>query len=98
MDGYVNHLDTVEFKATVDKYQNHIKTFEGIVEKVNEIGDTLLANWQGEGAKAFEKDSGIVKLNLKDISEIMYEFHNALINAEAEYVKSDLATAKNIES
>jgi len=98
MSGNVKHLDTVEFNATVSRYEAHIKEFKGIVEEVNKIGDELLENWKGKGANAFEKDSGQVKLNLKDISEIMYDLRDALVNAETEYLKSDLAMAKNIES
>ncbi len=98
MSGNVRHLDTVEFQATVTQYETHIKTFEGIIEDVGKITDTLLDNWKGKGCKAFETDSGQVQLNLKDISEIMYDLRDALVEAEAEYMKTDLELSKGFDT
>ena len=43
----------------------------------------------------FEKDYNVIYLCLKDISEIMYELRDALIDAEAEYIKTDEECAKS---
>jgi uncharacterized protein YukE/surface antigen len=98
MAGNVNHLDTINFNDTISSYAEHILQYEGIVKDVNNTTSAMLDNWKGKGRNAFEKDCLQVQLNLKDISEIMYDMRDALINALAEYISSDLALAKNFES
>jgi hypothetical protein len=39
-----------------------------------------------------------VRLNLQDISDIMYDLRDALIDAHAEYMKTDSALSKSFES
>jgi uncharacterized protein YukE len=96
--GNVTHLCTTHFNDTIHAYEGHIKTFEDIVSGVKSATDHVFQNWQGRGRDAFEKDCVQVQLQLKDISEIMYDLRDALTNANAEYIKNDLATAKNFES
>ena len=96
--GNVTHLSTANFNDTIHAYEAHIKTFEGIVKGVKSATDALLQNWQGKGRNAFEKDCQQVQLNLQDIKEIMYDLRDALTDAHAEYIKNDLATAKNFET
>lgn len=98
MAGTVTHLDTINFDQTVSDFANYIRAFEEICRTVDRITDTLCANWKGDGAKAFERDCGKVKLNLKDLSEIMYDLRDVLVDAHAEYVKSDLEMSKAFES
>lgn len=96
--GNVTHLDTIHFSETRTAYANYIKQFESIVQGVNRAADTMIAHWKGKGRNAFEKDCRQVQLNLKDITEIMYDLRDALVDAEAEYVKSDAALSKSFES
>lgn len=96
--GNVTHLSTVNFNDTIHAYEEHIKTFESIVDGVNRATDHLIRNWKGKGCGAFEKDCKQVQLNLNDIKDIMYNLRKALTDAHAEYIKNDLATAKSIQS
>lgn len=98
MVGNVTHLDTKSFNNTINNYTVYIKTFENIVKSTNSAIDEVIKNWQGEGAKAFEKDCKQVQLNLKDIADIMYDLRDALIDAHAEYLKTDEALSKNFDS
>jgi WXG100 family type VII secretion target len=98
MAGNVKHLDTVHFNDTMSAYANYIKQFEGIVRGVNSAASTMVDNWKGKGRNAFEKDSKQVQLNLKDISDIMYDLRDALIDAHAEYMKTDSSLSKSFES
>lgn len=98
MAGNVNHLDTVNFNSTMAAYANYIKQFESIVSGVNSSAKTMVDNWKGKGQKAFEKDYKQVQLNLKDITDIMYDLRDALIDAHAEYIKTDSALSKSFES
>jgi uncharacterized protein YukE len=96
--GSVTYLNTANFNDTLTAYSGYISQFDGIINAVNSATDTMIANWQGDGCKAFEKDSKQVQLNLKDISDIMYDLRDALINAHMEYIKEDLALSKSLES
>ena len=79
-------------------YANYIKQFESIVRGVNSAASTMVADWKGKGQKAFEKDYKQVQLNLKDITDIMYDLRDGLIDAHAEYMKTDAALSKSFES
>lgn len=96
--GNVKHLDTVHFNEAITAYANYIKQFEEIVRGVNSASNTMLDHWKGTGRNAFEKDCRQIQLNLNDITDIMYDLRDALVNAESEYVKSDAAVSKSFES
>jgi WXG100 family type VII secretion target len=96
--GNVKHLDTVNFNDTISAYAKHIKRFEDIERDVNSSAGAVVNRWKGKGRNAFEKDYKQVQLNLKDISGIMYDIRDALINAHAEYMKTDSALSKSFES
>ena len=96
--GRVSHLSTINFNDTIQAYAGYIKDFERIVNGINRTTDTVMANWKGEGRKAFERDCTQVQRNLEDISDIMYNLRDALINAHAEYMKTDLSLSKSFES
>ena len=98
MAGNVKKLDTINFNDTINAYATQIKKFEGIVSGVNKTTNNIVDRWKGKGRNAFEKDCKQVQLNLKDISDIMYNIRDALINAHAEYMKSDEALSKSFES
>ena len=98
MAGNVKHLDTINFNSTIAAYAKHIKQFEDIVRSVNSSTKTMTDNWKGRGCDAFEKDCKQIQLNLKDISEIMYDLRDALIDAHAEYMKTDAALSKSFDS
>ena len=98
MEGNVKHLDTANFNDTMSAYASFIKQYEDIVRGVNTAASTMVDNWRGKGRNAFEKDYKQVQQNLKDISDIMYDLRDALINAHAEYMKTDSALSKSFES
>ncbi len=98
MSETVRHLDTVSFNSTINDYARYITEFEGIVSEVSRITDRMINNWEGKGKEAFEKDSKQVRLNLKDVSDIMYDLRDALANAHAEYMKADDSLSKSFES
>lgn len=97
-DENVRKLDTSSFNETISQYAAEIKKFETIVKNVNAAADRAIDNWKGKGRDAFEVDCRQVQTNLKDISDIMYEMRDALIEAHAEYMKTDEALSKSYES
>lgn len=94
----MNHLDTSHFNETISAFGSYISQFEDIIRGIHSATDRMGENWEGRGCKAFGKDCRQVQLNLKDISDIMYELRDALIDAHAEYIKTDAALAKSMES
>ena len=95
--GRVSHLSTINFNDTIKAYSGYIIEFERIVNGINRTTGTVIDKWKGKGRNAFEKDCKQVQLNLKDISDIMYNLRDALVNAHAEYIKTDLALSKSFE-
>lgn len=98
MAGYVNHLDTKSFAETIAAFSGYISDFEGIVSGVRDIYKEMLGSWEGEGRRAFEKDCNQVQLNLKDLSDVMYELRDALIDAQVKFVEKDAAVSKAFDS
>ncbi|WP_149679317.1 WXG100 family type VII secretion target [Thermoclostridium caenicola] len=96
--GIMDHLNTSNFNSVLTAFSGYIREFEDLVSEVNKICETLVQNWKGEGRNAFEKDYRQVQINLKDIAGIMYDLRDALIDAHAEYIKTDDALAKNFDS
>lgn len=94
----VTHLDTVNFNDIISAFSNYISQFDSIVHEINSTADRLIENWKGRGCNAFEKDCRQVQINLKDISDIMYDLRDALIDAHAEYIKTDAVLSKSFES
>lgn len=94
----VRKLDTINFNETINAYAAHIKSFEEIVNDVEKAVNLAVDNWKGKGRDAFKEDCEQVKINLKDISDIMYDIRDALIEAHAQYMETDLALEKSFES
>lgn len=97
-DETVRHLETASFSDTIHMYEKSIKQFEAIVRDVNKTCETIAAQWKGKGRDAFNKDYQQVQINLKDVTDIMYDIRDALINAQSEYMKADEALSKSYES
>jgi WXG100 family type VII secretion target len=97
MAGNVKRLDTISFGSTIQAYNNHINTFNGIRTGVTTITNTVTntSNWRGKGRDAFLDDANKVRRNLQDITEIMTDIRDALQKAQDNYQASDRATASN---
>lgn len=94
----VKRLNTTCFNDTIKMYKDAILNFEKIVEDVNIICEKVVNHWKGKGRDAFNHDYQQVQINLKDVTDIMYEIRDVLIQAHAEYMKADEALAKRFES
>lgn len=94
-EGHVEHLDTHKFESSINAFKDGVVEYDRITTGVMQTTNNLMCNWKGEGKTQFEKDYNVIYLCLKDISEIMYELRDALIDAEAEYIKTDEECAKS---
>lgn len=84
-DGFIDAIEA--FKIACDNYKD-------IKKKVRDSTNELLNRWEGEGATQFEKDYTLIYGQLEDILDLMLELHDGLIDAQAEYLKTDAALAK----
>ena len=92
--GNVQHLDTSKFDSTISAFNKGIEEYNNIKLTVEKITNALFSNWQGEGKTQFEKDYTTLYRQLTDIADIMYELYDALIDADAAYIKADEEAAK----
>ena len=98
MAGNATHLDTINFNDAISLSGTDITQFDKIVGDVKRINENMVSKWKGKGCSAYELDCKQVQLNLKDISDIMYDLRDALVNAHAEYIKMDLALSKSYDT
>ena len=92
--GSVTYLNTKTFSETINIFKNSISEYDNIKLKVERTTNMLFSDWQGEGKSQFEKDYTTLYRQLTDITDIMYELYEALIDAEAAYIQADEEAAK----
>ena len=66
-----NKLDTRAFENFISEKSTIISTYNKICEDYNSIVSTLLIDWKGHGAEAFESDAQKVKANLTGVQDIL---------------------------
>ena len=98
MAGNVQFLDTNQFSETVRDISQAITKYNEIIGTVKSQTDRLRTSWEGEGETQFEKDYMTIYRQLNDISDILYELYNDIVDAQVAYLEADAATAKEIES
>ena len=94
----VKYISVGEIGDTRNEFKNSIKTFEGYVREVNKAADDLRVAWSGKGYTQFEHQYALMKRQLDDISDILYEVYEALLDAETAYIDVDEAVAKQISA
>lgn len=92
----VKYLDTQKLLDAANKVDKCIKEYNEIMSRIRNSTNDLIANWYGEGRKEFEKDYSTIYQQLTDISDIMYDLYDALVDADATYVQTDEEVAKGL--
>ena len=64
-------LDTRAFDAVIEKKEDLITSYAKINEEYDRIVKSLLDNWKGRGADAFQRDAQTVKTNIVGIYDIL---------------------------
>ena len=96
--GNVRHLDTNKFSSTIEAFKSGIEEYNRIKDGVRSTTYDLFIAWHGEGKTQFERDYNLIYRQLSDIGDIMYELYDALIDAQAAYIKADEEAAKLIST
>ena len=64
-------LDTDAIDAAISKKEDFLTRYDQINQDYDRIVNTLLDNWKGRGANAFENDANEVRTNLTGIYDIL---------------------------
>lgn len=91
-------VDTAEIEKTAMDFRNSIRCFENYRLQMEFVGSRLMDTWRGIGRNQFETQYTILKRQLKDISEELYDIYDSLLEAENFYVKNDNEYAKALKS
>jgi WXG100 family type VII secretion target len=79
-------------------FKDSIKEFEGYVKQMKAHTSTLLNTWVGEGRNQFQTQYTLMERQLDDISDVLYEIYEALVDAQSAYIDADEAVAKQISA
>lgn len=92
----VQYLDSQQLLDAANSIDACLKEYKEIIKKISTSTNTLLDSWYGEGKDEFEKDYSTIYQQLSDISDIMYDLYDALVDADATYVQTDEEIAKGM--
>lgn len=92
----VEYLETQRLLDAANKLDGCLKEYTSVMKRISTVTNDLIASWYGEGRKEFEKDYSTIYQQLTDISEVMYDLYDALVDADATYVKTDKEIAKGL--
>jgi len=92
----VEFLETQKLLDATSTIDGCLKEYREIIRKISNTTNDLLGSWEGEGKTEFEKDYNTVYQQLSDISDIMYDLYDALVDADATYVQTDEELAKGM--
>ena len=92
----VNYLESQKLLDAANTLNSCISDYNDVVGTIVTRTDQLLATWFGEGKTAFEKDYSTIYRQLEDISEVMYDLYDSLVDADATYVQNDEEIAKSM--
>lgn len=84
-------LDTRAFDAAIAKKQSLINTYNELNTEYDRIVNTLLQNWKGRGAAAFQKDAQTVKTNIVGIFDILKIMCDTLTDCKEIFAECDTA-------
>ncbi len=84
-------LDTRAFDAAIARKQDLIRSYNALNTEYDRIVNTLLANWKGRGATAFQKDAQTVKTNIVGIFDILKTMCDTLTDCKEIFAECDTA-------
>ncbi len=90
----VTYLNTKEFNEALEAFKKGIQTYNTIRSNVSATTNTLFLSWFGEGKTQFEKDYTTIYRQLSDISDILYDLYDSMVDAQAEYIRIDEELSK----
>lgn len=77
-------IDTASFEAVREKRESMVEEYNSINEEYERIVTTLLQNWEGQGADAFEADAMKMKTNIGGIYDTLNTMNDILTDVRDE--------------
>ena len=90
----VEYIDVSGITEAAKTFRGRIDDFDRCVLDRNSATNDVLLNWVGKGRNQFETQMKLMKKQLDDISEGLYDIYNALVDSEKGYIDQDEAVAK----
>ena len=94
----VEYLDVKGITDVCKAFRDKIKDFDACVVEMDNATNDALRNWVGKGRNQFETQMDLMKSQLADISEVLYEIYDARADAETAYIDEDEAVAKQFDT
>jgi WXG100 family type VII secretion target len=94
----VQYLDVNGITEAAKTFRSNIDDFNQCVIDMNKATNNVLRNWVGKGRNQFETQMSLMKKQLDDISEGLYDIYNALVDSEEGYIEEDENVAKQFDS
>lgn len=94
----VRYLDVSGITEAAKSFRSNIDDFDQCVVDMNKETNSVLWNWAGMGRNQFETQMALMKKQLDDISDGLYDIYNALVDSEEGYIEEDEAVAKQFDS
>lgn len=84
-------LDTRAFHEAQQKAGTFVQTYQQLNQDYENIVNTLLKNWKGNGADSFYNDAIQIKKNISGIYDILKAMCDTLQDCEKVFEESDKA-------
>lgn len=89
-DGEFILADIAQISKFMSDSEEAIKEFNAIKDKFNTINASLLNIWEGEGAKAYQKETDHILENIGGIKDVLDGINNGAVKSiKDEYTKLD---------
>lgn len=90
----VEYLNVEGITDAAKMFRDKIDDFDDAVVKMNTATNDALRNWVGKGRNQFETQMELMERQLGDITDMLYEIYEALVDSEQGYIDEDEAVAK----
>lgn len=90
----VTYLNVKGITEVARNFKSNITKMDDNIRKMDTATNDVLRNWVGKGRDQFEIQMSLMKKQLDDMSEGLYDIYNALVDSEKAYIDEDEAVAK----
>ncbi len=94
----IRYLEVDGLKEACLGFRNTIQQFEKCVYSMENLTSNLLDSWTGLGRNRFETEYVVIKRQLSDITDELYDIYDALVDSQATYIDADETVAKEISA
>ena len=90
-------LDTSSMDKAAEDCQKLAEKMGDVKENIDKLKKNLDFEWQGEGQKAFAKQFRLLKKQLTDVGDELWQEGENILTAEESYIQADTDAAKQLD-